>query len=80
MHQQQNSLADAIEWLGHAVDAPETTAQERFETLFRLAELLELSGEPESALAVFLELQADAGEYRDITGRIARLSRTQGGG
>jgi len=80
VHQQQNSLADAIEWLGHAVDAPETTAQERFETLFRLAELLELSGEPESALAVFLELQADAGEYRDITGRIARLSRTQGGG
>jgi len=80
VHQQQNSLADAIEWLGHAVDAPETSAQERFETLFRLAELLELSGEPESARAVFLELQADAGEYRDITGRIARLSRTQGGG
>jgi len=61
-------------------DAPATSAQERFETLFRLAELLEISGEPDSALAVFLELQADAGEYRDIANRIARLSRAQGGG
>jgi len=80
VYQQQNAISEAIEWLGHAVDAPTTSAQERFETLFRLAELLEISGEPESALAVFLELQSDAGEYRDITGRIARLSRTQGGG
>jgi len=80
VYQQKNSTAEAIEWLGHAVDAPATSAQERFETLFRLAELLEISGERDSALAVFLELQADAGEYRDIANRIARLSRTQGGG
>jgi tetratricopeptide (TPR) repeat protein len=80
VYQQQNAIAEAIEWLGHAADAPTTSAQERFETLFRMGELLEISGEPESALAVFLELQANAGEYRDITGRIARLSGAQGGG
>ena len=80
VYQQQNATAKAIEWLGHAVDAPATSAQERFETLFQLAELLELSGEREGALALFLELQVDAGEYKDITRRISRLSRTEGGG
>ena len=62
------------------MDAPATSAQERFETLFKLAELLELSGEREGALALFLELQVDAGEFRDVTRRISRLSRTEGGG
>jgi len=72
--------SQGAEWLGHAVDAPATSAQERFETLFKLAELLELSGEREGALALFLELQVDAGEFRDVTRRISRLSRTEGGG
>jgi len=80
VYQQQNLIPQAIEWLGHAVDAPATSAQERFETLFKLAELLELSGEREGALALFIELQVDAGEFKDVTRRISRLSRTEGGG
>ncbi|MGE3955093.1 MAG: tetratricopeptide repeat protein [Vicinamibacterales bacterium] len=79
-YQSLGRTAEAIEWLGHAVDVPGITPPERYDTLHRLADMLEASGEPESALAVCLELQADAGEFRDVTTRIARLSRTQAGG
>jgi hypothetical protein len=37
-------------------------------------------GETARALAVFMELQADAGEYLDVAARVARLSRAQSGG
>ena len=39
--------------------------------------MLEQSGESSRALAVYLELQADAGTYRDAGARIERLSRAQ---
>ena len=71
---------EAIEWLGHAVDAPGIAGTDRFDTLLRMADLLEQTGEPASALAVCLELQADAGNYKDVSVRIARLSRAQAGG
>ena len=73
-------IAEAVEWLGHAGDAPGISADERFDALYRLVDLLERSGEPASALAVCLELQADAGDYRDLADRVARLSRSQAGG
>ena len=38
------------------------------------------SGETARALAVFLELQAEAGEYRDVAARVERLARVQTGG
>jgi tetratricopeptide (TPR) repeat protein len=79
-YQHQKKTAEAIEWLGHAVDAPAASREERFDALFRLADLLESVGEPESALAACLELQADAGDYRDVAVRIARLSRAGSGG
>ena len=78
--QQEGRTADAIEWLGHAADAPGLADALRFDTLMRLATLLEAAGESASALAVCLELQADAGDFRDLTARIARLSRAQAGG
>jgi len=79
-YQTQKKTTEAIEWLGHAVDAPAASREERFDALFRLADLLESAGEPESALAACLELQADAGDYRDVAVRIARLSRARSGG
>ena len=78
--QQQGRSADAVEWLGHAADAPGLASVVRFDTLVRLADLLEAAGEPASALAVCLELQAEAGDYQDLTTRIGRLSRAQAGG
>ena len=75
VHERGGRVDAAIEWLGHAVDAPGVTAAERSDTLLRLADLLERSGETARALAVCLELQADAGDYKDLAARIERLSR-----
>jgi hypothetical protein len=43
--------------------------------MYDLADTLQRSGEGARALAVLLELQADAGQYRDVASRIERLSR-----
>ena len=42
--------------------------------------MLDRNVEYSRALAVFLELQADAGDYRDVPARIDRLARVQTGG
>ena len=42
-----------------------------------MADGLEQVGEGARALAVLLELQADAGEYQDIDQRISRLTKVQ---
>ena len=42
--------------------------------------MLEAESETSRALAVFLELQSDAGDYRDVPSRIDRLARVQTGG
>jgi hypothetical protein len=47
--------------------------------LYELAAALEQLGEPARALAVLMELQADAGTYRDVSERVERLSRLQNG-
>lgn len=75
VHERLGRMDAAIEWLGHAVDAPGVTPAERSDTLLRLADLLERSSETARALAVCLELQADAGDYKDLAARIERLSR-----
>ena len=55
-------------------------AAEGRELLYDLGAILETVGETARALAVFLELQADAGEYRDVAARVERLARVQTGG
>jgi tetratricopeptide (TPR) repeat protein len=80
IYERQDRFDQAIEWLGHAIDAPGAAPASRHATMVRLADLLERTGETAGALAVCLELQADAGEYRDVSARIGRLSRLQTGG
>ena len=70
----------AIEWYERAAEASAPTADEGREVLYDLGVLLEGAGETSRALAVFLELQADAGDYRDVPARIDRLARVQTGG
>jgi len=43
--------------------------------LYDLADTLERTGESVRALAVFIELEADAGLYRDVHARIEQLTR-----
>jgi hypothetical protein len=41
---------------------------------------VEQSGDTARALAIFLELQSEAGNYRDVARRVERLSRLESGG
>jgi tetratricopeptide (TPR) repeat protein len=71
---------EAIEWLERAAEEPAPDSHEGRALLYDLGVLLDDCREIPRALAVFLELQAEAGDYRDVPARIDRLARVQGGG
>jgi tetratricopeptide (TPR) repeat protein len=71
---------EAIEWFERAAEAPAPTLEASRSLLYDLGGALEASGEQARALAVFLELQTEAGEYRDVARRVDRLRREQAGG
>ena len=79
LYYEQDDIPHAIEWLERAAEAPAPGEAEAFELLYQLGSILETAGETSRALAVFLELQADAGEYRDVAARVERLARVQAG-
>ena len=68
----------AIEWYGRAVEAPAPTPTAHYALLYQLATLLEAQGESARALAVLLELQSEAGEYRDVSKRLEQLKVQMG--
>jgi tetratricopeptide (TPR) repeat protein len=70
----------AIEWLERAAEAPAPDPESGHAVLYDLGVLLDSAGEIARALAVFLELQSEAGDYRDVPSRIDRLARAQSGG
>jgi tetratricopeptide (TPR) repeat protein len=80
IYKDQGDVAHAIEWLERAAEAPAPTADEGRALLYDLGAMLEEAGETARALAVFLELQAEAGDYRDVSERADRLARVQTGG
>ena len=71
--------SNAIEWDGRAVEAVAPSPLAHHALLYDLALLLEANGEGARALAVFLELQAEAGEYRDVSSRLEHLKVQMGG-
>ena len=72
-------MPQTLEWLEQASQAPAPTTDESHQLLFELAEALEKIGEVARALAVCMELQSDAGSYRDVDTRIDRLTKVQAG-
>ncbi len=76
----RDDLEKTIEWFERATQAPAPTADDGFTLLYELADALETTGETARALAVCLELLADAGEFRDVKARVARLSKVQARG
>jgi tetratricopeptide (TPR) repeat protein len=80
LYRDQQDIAHAIEWLERAAEAPAAGLEEGRALLYDLGATLEIAGEAARALAVFMELQADAGEYRDVSARVNRLARVQTGG
>jgi tetratricopeptide (TPR) repeat protein len=77
MYRERKALPQAIEWFERAAEAPAPTPDEGHLLLYELADLLESTGEVARALAICLELQADIGDYRDVSKRIDRLSKVQ---
>ena len=72
-------ISSGIEWLERAVEAPAPTLDEGYAVLYALAAALETHGESARALAILMELDADADGYRDVRDRIAQLTRAQAG-
>ena len=73
--------AGALEWLERASEAPAPSPKEGRALLYDLGATLEATGDVSRALAVFMELRADAGDdYRDVAARVDRLARVQTGG
>jgi tetratricopeptide (TPR) repeat protein len=75
LHRDRGAVAEAIEWFERATQAASPTAAAGHDVLYDLAQLLVQSGEADRALAVFLELQADAPDFRDVSLQIERLSQ-----
>ncbi len=80
LYRDQQDIPHAIEWLERAAEAPAPGVEEGRALLYDLGLTLEQAGEAARALAVFMELQSDAGEYRDVSARVDRLARVQTGG
>lgn len=74
-HRERGALQEAIEWFEQAAKAPPPSPDEAHALFYELADALEAGGERARALALCLELRAGAGEYRDVSVRISRLSR-----
>ena len=72
-------MPKVLEWLERAAQALPPTTDESHQLLFELAEVLEQVGEVARALAVCMELQSDAGSYRDVDTKIERLTKVQAG-
>ena len=72
-HLEAGDRARAIEWYERAVEATAPSADAQHALLYDLALALESHGESVRALAVLLELRAEAGEYRDISTRLEHL-------
>ncbi len=67
----------AVEWLERASQAPPSSPDEGRLLMYDLADVLETTGEHTRALTVCMELQADAGDFRDVAERVNRLSAIQ---
>jgi tetratricopeptide (TPR) repeat protein len=79
LYVRRGELEAAVEWLERAADSPAETPEEGFAVLYELAAALERLGEPARALAVLVDLDADASGYRDVRRRIEHLARAQAG-
>ncbi len=71
----RGDLRTAVEWFERAAETAAPSADEGFAVLYELADVLERVGESVRALAVFIELEADAGIYRDVHARVEQLTR-----
>jgi lipopolysaccharide biosynthesis regulator YciM len=75
---ERGMTAQAVEWLERAAEAAPPTPDAGYQLLYELADALEASGDMARALAICIELQAEAGDYRDVAARVDHLAKAQG--
>jgi tetratricopeptide (TPR) repeat protein len=80
LYKEHGDIPHAIEWFERAAEAAAPSPEDGRALLYDLGVTLEEAGETARALGVFLELQADADDYRDVSERADRLARVQTGG
>ena len=79
LHRDNGEVARAIEWFERAAEAPADSHESGRALLYDLGVLLQQAREHARALAVFLELDAEAPGYADVAQRVADLTRQTGG-
>jgi tetratricopeptide (TPR) repeat protein len=75
IHRDLGHVPEAIEWFERAAESAPAATDESRDLLYDLGVLLAGASETERALAVFLELQADSPDYRDVATQVGRLSQ-----
>jgi tetratricopeptide (TPR) repeat protein len=75
IHRDHGRAPEALEWFERAAESAPAGTDESRDLLYDLGILLVGAGETQRALAVFLELQADSPDYRDVALQIGRLSQ-----
>jgi tetratricopeptide (TPR) repeat protein len=80
IYRDHGAMSQAIDWFERAAGAPAPSAEDGHALFYELAVSLESIRAVERALAVCLELQAEAGDYRDVSARISRLTKAQARG
>ena len=80
LYRDRRMMPQAVEWLERASQAPAPNESDGHQLLYELADALEKAGESARALAILLELQSEAGSYRDGDERIDRLTKVQARG
>ena len=76
----EERFAEAIEWFERAGEAPAPDPEAGLALLYDLGDTLERHGEGMRAMAIFMELNAEADDYRGVAARIDRLGRAEIGG
>ena len=71
---------DAVEWMERAAEASPSSVDDGRSLLYDLADALERLGECGRAMAILLEVQGEAGVYRDVAERIEHLRGVVQGG
>jgi tetratricopeptide (TPR) repeat protein len=80
LYRDRGDTASAIAWLERASEAPAPDPESGRQLLYDLGVLLEETGDTAHALALFMALQSEAGDYRDVLQRVDRLAKVQTGG
>ncbi|RPJ72665.1 MAG: hypothetical protein EHM24_09015, partial [Acidobacteria bacterium] len=75
VYRDRGMTQEAIEWFERAAQAQAPSPSAGRDLLYDLGRLLADTGESVRALAVFMELQADAPDYRDVSAQVDRLSQ-----